>query len=165
MSNLHNANRLSNLQKMNEIDKAYNNFYILSSSGLIAISLISLQVYISTGVSDTPIFISLKVFSTSLPLLVASIILFRNQIDTGYYDSKYSKILRGRRYSTSLFSTMFAWVCAFIGIDAALWHITWIAATIFIIVAILSFIIYVYEEPNSDEILRLRREEADDVMH
>src|SRR5947209_4647538 len=76
------------LKKMSENKKLANNHTILTDTGLIAISLIILQDYISIGISDTPILISLIAFSIALPLLSGSIILRNTELEYQYYDNE-----------------------------------------------------------------------------
>jgi hypothetical protein len=141
---------MSKPMKMNEPEKIKSNNIILVSTGLIAISLIILQDYISTGVSDTPVLISLIAFSIALPLLAGAIMLHKLHISDEYY--------------TDLSPTIPFWVgalCAFIGIDAALWHASWIAGVLFFVVSIISYIFYSPALPNTKEVERLQREEAE----
>lgn len=71
----------------------------------------------------------------------------------GYHNRWYYKNLLG-------ISTLFGMLSAIIGIDAAFWHIAWIAGVLFIVASIVSFIIYEDPFPDFEQIEGLRREEA-----
>ncbi len=145
---------MSKLRKLSEKDKIDNTYLILYSTGLIAISLIILQDFISTGVSDIPIFISLIAFSIALPLLVGAVILYRVQVEYGYHS--YSV-----RYVIAVVTSVLGLFCALIGIDATFWHISWIAGIVFLVVTIVTFLIFGSAMPPYEEVERLKREEAE----
>jgi hypothetical protein len=148
---------MSKLEKMSESDKIGDKRTIWIDAGLIAISLIILQDYISTGISDTPIFISVIIFSLALPLLVGSVFRAKVITETGYRDIEYYK----KKFRITFLSGWIGTLCAFIGVDAAFWHLSWIAGLVFIIVSIFSFMIYDIAIPTNEKIERLQREEAE----
>lgn len=144
---------MSNSIKNTEGDKIWNNQVILYCSGLIAISLITLQDYISIGIADIPILVSLIAFSIAIPLLASRIILAKWEIDCGYHNLWHYKNLLTT-------STLFGASCALIGIAAAFWHVSWIAGVLFLVASIVSFIIYNNAFPDPQHLKRLQAEEA-----
>ena len=142
------------LKKLSEKDKIDNTYLLLYSTGLIAISLLILQDFISTGVSDIAIFIALIAFSLALPLLVGAVILYRVQVEYGYYSYSVP-------YVIAVLTFALGSVCALIGIDATFWHISWIAGIVFVVVTIVAFLIFGSAMPPYEEVERLKREEAE----
>lgn len=99
--------------------------------GLIAISFIILQDFISTDKYDIPEFISLIAFSISLPLMGG--IMFFNNIwvrDKYYSKNKVVDLLNSVCPIVGI-------VCSIIGIAGTFWHMSWIAGLIFVIIAII----------------------------
>lgn len=144
------------LTKMSKNYRATRNLTITWCASLIGISLIILQDYISTGISDVPIFISLLAFALALPLLTGTI--FCAQIELyNVYILKPQKRLHN-------FSRLTFWLGApavFIGIDTAIWHLTWIAGILFLAVSSIVYINFGNNLPKSEELQRAKREEAE----
>lgn len=148
---------MSKPEKLDKEQKTWNNFIIWNYTGLLAIILIILQDYISTGISDISILISVIAFSIAIPTLVGSIIHFKIEIEYGYYDSRpLDKIF----FNYNIFRNI-GLISAFIGIDATFWHLLWITGVIFLAVSLISFFIYFDFLIDPDEIERLRREESE----
>src|SRR5438874_12398517 len=99
--------------------------YNLYAGGLIVFSLIVLQDCMTLKPLDRPAFISVVAFAIALPLLSGMLVV--NAVESKYkYGPSHSMIAR-------LTETMFALgvIAALTGIDAAFWHISWIAGVLF----------------------------------
>ena len=134
---------------MEEINISGINYFRLTRAGLIAISLIILQDWISVGIHDPASLVSLIAFAVSLPILVLDLLL--------------THILPARRFheeivkSLNLVRNMIGLSFAFIGIAAAMWHASWIAGVIFVFISI--FCCTVYTVVWADYVHSLEEEE------
>ena|SRR2546425_1080196 len=118
---------------MEEFEKFINVNNRLARCGLIAISLIILQGWISSGVHDPSSFISLIAFAVSLPMLVFDLLFL--QMSVGHYNLKKIQL-------PSLICRVVGISVACVGVAAAIWHVSWIAGVLFLVSGLLSFIIY-----------------------
>lgn len=110
--------------------------HTLYAGGLIAISLIVIQVFIGLGKLDMPALISVLAFASAIPLLSGMLVV--NVVESKYQfsspHSKIAKIVESSFYIGILIN--------FVGIAAAFWHVWSIAGIVFIIMAILSGLLY-----------------------
>jgi hypothetical protein len=104
--------------------------------GLIAISLIILQDYVSSDKLDIPAYISMLALAISLPLLSGHILL--NAIII-----KHKFILANKKYASLMILYFIGSFCAVVGVAAAIWHVLWIAALIFVVITAAYFILQV----------------------
>ena len=98
--------------------------------GLMAISLIIVHDFIAMGQLDLPAFISVLSFALAVPLMAGLLLISFRETTLGYFG-----------YSRSI--SAFCYVSVFtdiLGIDAAFWHISWIAGVVF---AISGFVILI----------------------
>ena len=123
----------------------------IAAGGLIAVCLIILQNIFPSTSLDIPELISLISISTSVPLLAGFIIYVNVFIRDGFYIDSFSyKLL-----ISTFYIGMFA---AFMGIDAAIWHILWMAGLVFFLISVTSLAIYlVYFIVNHEKPLEERR--------
>ena len=139
----------------------------LMDAGLIAVSLVILQVWVSSGIHDTASLISLIAFSVSLPMIALDLMfnhtsLIFSKIDW-YLDDSSSKEyeppfkpVKTKKVDRLLsLNQMIGMLAAVIGIILAIWHASWIAGLIFLIISIASFIIYTEISPSREELLRV----------
>lgn len=115
-------------------DKANNQQNLFQGGALLAISVIILQGIISSAVSDTPERVSLIALSTAIPLLAGSIAVW-------WSESHYESFTGLGSMVIGICSTLGS-VSAFIGIDAIIWHLSWIAGVIFLCVSAFMFLVY-----------------------
>lgn len=102
-------------------------------SGLIVISLIIVQDLIALGPLNITATISIIAFAISIPLSAFSILI-------DYYFRVSSLSLPWRYTSLWIISIL----SAIVGIVAAFWHASWMAAVVFLISGIIGFIAYIY---------------------
>jgi hypothetical protein len=97
--------------------------------GLAAFSLIIVQAFIATGLTDPASYISVFAFAVALPLMVLHVY---------YYGTlKLLTTTMAPAYVMVLFlGSLILDTC---GIDAAIWHISWIAGLLFIISGLVGF--------------------------
>jgi len=106
----------------------------LVNAGLIAISLIILQDWISLGIPDPSSFVSLIAIAIAIPMLVFDLLI--RQIPNRHATNKL------HFFFIRMISILGA-IVAGIGITAAMWHISWIIGIIFLCISIFCFIVYV----------------------
>ncbi len=126
---------------LTEQNEKANRVGIVGASGLIGISLIILQGLLSAISLDVPQFISLVAFSLSIPLLTCFII-------TAQYEISYKVQIR---FWSDLLTYFFVvgFITTIIGVNAAIWHVSWIIGLVFLsasILALLVFLGYFMEE-------------------
>ena len=102
-------------------------------AGLIGIGLIIVQAFLSSGASDTPATISVLAFALAIPLLAALVML--NNAQAGYKYVSYPWY-----YSLAI---MFSEMCAFVGVAAAFWHLSWIAGVLVTISGVFGLALYI----------------------
>jgi len=115
--------------------------------GLIAISFIILQDFISTDKLDIAEFISIVAFSVSLPILGGVLSFYQLWVrDEYYYMTRLSNLIE---YQVSMVGIAFS----IIGVIAAFWHVSWIAGLIFTLATLIMLIFhYIYlDSANSEE--------------
>ncbi len=122
---------------MSEQDKRRWRSYIGLTGGLIAIILIILQDFISSGISDIATLIAVISFALALPLLALNIFILQITLDYNFYLT--SKVMLAILALSYLFAVT--------GLVATFWHIAWfvglifLSASIFVIVIGLIFIV------------------------
>lgn len=99
------------------------------SGGLIAISLVILQGLITLTSFDTAQFISIIAFSVAIPMLAGVIVICQSEMSYKCLYHLWSDITFGCFIIGS--------ISAFIGIAAILWHLSWIASSVFLGVSLL----------------------------
>lgn len=120
---------------MEEFNISQIDYFRLLRAGLIAISLIILQVWISVGIHDPASLVSLITFAVSLPILVFDLLL--------------THMLPARRFHKEVFKSLnivksiIGLIFACIGIAAAMWHASWIAGVTFLFISLFCFIAYI----------------------
>ncbi len=102
--------------------------------GLAAVSLIILQDLISSVNLDLALFISAIAFSVAIPLQVcAFVILYTSQANNKRPEKKIAQII--------LAGTAFgSYIITPIGVAAAIWHISWIAGTAFLVACLVALV-------------------------
>jgi hypothetical protein len=106
----------------------------LVDAGLIAISLIILQDWISLGIPDPSSFVSLIAIAVAIPMLVFDLLIRRipNRHAANKLHFFYIRMI-----------SILGAIVAGIGIAAAMWHISWIVGVIFLCISIFCFFVYV----------------------
>jgi hypothetical protein len=110
--------------------------HTLYAGGLIAVSLIMLQGFLGLGKLDIPAFISVLAFAAAIPLLAGILVI--NVIERRYpYSSPGSK-------SVKIVENFFylGILIDLVGIASTFWHISFIAGIIFIVMAVISGLVY-----------------------
>jgi hypothetical protein len=132
---------------MEEFNISRINYFRLTRAGLIAISLIILQDWISVGIHDPASLVSLIAFAVSLPILVLDLLL--------------THILPARRFHKEIFfkslnsvKSIIGIIFACIGITAAIWHASWIVGVIFLFISLFCFIVYASIWVDTDNSLK-----------
>src|SRR5690242_13612249 len=98
----------------------------IAAGALLAISLVLLQDLVSIGVVDLATLISTIALSAAIPLNVGGFMIY---MDMGERTSH----LNEKHRNTFLRIKWLGAVCTIIGIDTSIWHVSWIAGTIFLI--------------------------------
>jgi hypothetical protein len=100
----------------------------LTYSAMIAISLIILQNFFSTGFTDTPELVSVIAFAVALPVLALGLL---------------TNILsKGKLEASPKLATIVGIPSAIIGIIAAFWHISWIAGVAILISGVVAMVVF-----------------------
>lgn len=134
-----------NLHKADEKYKWQIQLENITSGGLIAISLVILQTFVSATSLDILLLIATCSFSIAIPILAGKLFLnFILSTHDYYLPSFRHGILRGSIVIGCLF--------AMIGIIATLWHISWIAALLFLASTILMYVLGALYFPHLIEI-------------
>jgi hypothetical protein len=102
--------------------------------GLIAFSLIIVQAFIAIGITDPASFISVTAFAISIPLLVLYLYSYGAL-------RLVTPVMAPARVVIVYFGSVFVDV---IGMDAAFWHMSWIAGLLFIIGGIVGIIVFLF---------------------
>jgi hypothetical protein len=105
----------------------------LFDGGLIAISLLVLQVWIATGAPDVPSKISLCFLVVSLPMIVADLLLCH--MPDIQFGSKVERFLAGHIRDLS-------WRGVFAGVVFSIAHASWAACSLFMLMSVICYIIY-----------------------
>ena len=128
-----------------EMDMTEDNFKYdrVMSGGLIAFSLIIVQAFIATGLTDPASYISIMAFAIAIPLLAM-------------YAFTYSALnLLTPFKAPARVGITFIGGCLIdlIGLDAAFWHISWFAGLLFIASGLLGYGVYMTPKLDVDESL------------
>jgi len=115
---------------------------IVMASGLLAISLLIFSSLVSSASLDTPQFISLLAFATSIPMLATAIALTQFELSYRCYSEN----------STTIGNTIivFGFLATILGVFADIWHLSWIASLLFIVVSLTMTIITINYVSNPD---------------
>ena len=105
---------------------------LVTYGGLIAIGVVILQALISAQSLDLPLLISILAFAIALPLLAVMVLV--NHAQASYRYASYPK------YLTVVI--LLGQGGAFIGVLAAFWHISWIAAILLLISGGIGLVVY-----------------------
>lgn len=95
----------------------------LISGGLIGIGLLITQAFISLGTYDIPATISIFAFSIAIPFLAWNVL-----VRTALANENKDPETKG-----TLFLFVTGIIASLIGIDAAFWHVSWIAGVLLLI--------------------------------
>jgi hypothetical protein len=109
--------------------------YNLYIAGLMALILVVLQAVLGLDKTDVWVKISVDAFSIAVPLLGGVLVV--NLVEELYpYGRKHSASARGLNiiFFLGIFSTL-------IGMDAAFWHISWLAGILFIVALVVAMIV------------------------
>jgi hypothetical protein len=117
----------------------------LVDAGLIAISLIILQDWISLGILDPSSFVSLIAFSVAIPMLVFDLLI--RQIPNRHAANKL------HRFFIRVISILGV-ISAGIGVTAAMWHASHIAGVIFLGISIFCFFVYDFSFTATETVLK-----------
>jgi hypothetical protein len=106
----------------------------LINSALVGIGLLITQAFISLGTLDIPATVSIFAFSLATPMLAFNV-LVRN-------------LLFRKKKNPGTRATIFLWgvgvIASAIGIDAAFWHVSWIAGVLLLTSGAIGLGIYIY---------------------
>ena len=112
-------------QQFDNFDRTLSRQIDLYLGGLLAISLILFQVFVSLGKLSTPGFISVIAFAVSMPLLTATFT---------------AKVFYGYGHVSVIIFTVIGFPAAFVGIVSAFWYISWIAGVVFLVTSGFAFV-------------------------
>ncbi len=121
----------------------------LVDAGLIAISLIILQDWISLGISDPSSFVSLVAIAVAIPMLVIDLLI--RQIPNVHAANKF------HHFFIRMIGILGV-VSAVIGVTAAMWHASSIAGVIFLCIGIFCFFVYVFAFTATENVLKKEKE-------
>jgi len=115
---------------------------ILWCGALLAVSVILLQDFITTGITDTPVFISAVALSLSIPILSGVIVALQWEVDVQFsmYGADPPRI---GAVAGSIIIT--------VGVGAAFWHLSWIVGVLFIVAVLVTFVLVVRYLPTDEE--------------
>ena len=102
---------------------------ILINGGLITVSLIIMQNFLSSGILDVPMLISILSFVIGIPLLACYILFLQTQLNKGF-------VLISNLQKTIVYLQWLGVFATIVGIASTLWHVLWIAAILFLITSI-----------------------------
>lgn len=138
--------------KLDEGREKADRFTIFMCGASLAVSVILLQDFITTGITDIPIFISVVALSLSIPVLSCAIVVLRGRIEDRYYmDGKWANFPGIGSRAGGIITT--------VGVGAAFWHLSWIAGVLFIIAVLAMAVLANSYWPTSEE-RKLPYEEA-----
>jgi len=103
--------------------------------GLIAISIILLQGVLSVSPIDVALTVAIIALSVAIPTLVFTLLLRMVW--------SVSSIPEVKRRNSHAVLMLTGYIAAIVAIDAAIWHVLWIAGVVFLILGATSFYIYV----------------------
>lgn len=137
----------------------------LIDAGLIAISIVILQDWISSGVHDVPSLISLVALSASIPmltfdllfaqtrLLIIKIYMYFADISSASYDHLFDAFKSKTKITIFKLNKKVGMLLAVAGTAAAIWHVFWIAGLLFLIIGIISYSMYLAISPKTENLL------------
>ncbi len=120
---------------MKKVEKTsyHTKLFNLECGALIAIGIVILQDLISSRELDLPLTIASFAFAMAIPMLSAKLLINFEESKAGYYvPSKRVKFL----YWVGIMS-------AFIGINAAFWHVSWMVGGVFSASSLIALVLYV----------------------
>ena len=100
--------------------------------GLIAIGVVILQALISAPSLDLPLQVSILSFAIAMPLLAIMVLV--NHAQASYRYASYPRYLS--------LAIVLGQGGAFIGVLAAFWHISWVAAVLLVISGLVGLVVY-----------------------
>jgi predicted outer membrane lipoprotein len=105
----------------------------LIAGALIALSIIIMQDFISTGITGILTFISMSAIAIELPFLAFCLLV-------DFHERIYKK--RTGPKNTRLYNVLYGFgiLFGFIAIDTTFWHISWIIGTILLLCSLIAFI-------------------------
>ena len=105
----------------------------LMNGGLIAIGAIVVQAFLSRGAGlETSAFVSILAFALAIPLLVA--LIFLNHLQADWKEAPYPRYLVAAR--------VIAQGSAVVGVIAAFWQLSWLAAVVIVISIVAAVLLY-----------------------
>jgi hypothetical protein len=105
----------------------------LMNGGLIAIGALVVQAFLSRGAGlETPAFVSVLTFALAIPLLVA--LIFVNHLQADWKKAPYPLYL--------VAAHAVAQGSAVVGVIAAFWQLSWLAAVVFVISIVAAVLLY-----------------------
>jgi hypothetical protein len=122
--------------------------------GLIAVSLIIVHALISLPKLDTPGWIALLAFAGSIPLLAGCLFILVTELDEKYYIISWWVHVSAFCFFAGVLGTI-------IGVAATFWRSSWIAGLIFLLGALLMFIVVVFYFDEDDIKLQETHEAKD----
>jgi hypothetical protein len=132
-----------------EMDMTDDNFKYdrVMSGGLIAFSLIIVQAFIATGLTDLASYISIIAFAIAIPMLAMHVFT--------YSSLDWFACFKARFKAPASVGISFLGGCLIdvIGLVAAFWHISWIAGLLFIMSGIVGYLVYMIPKLDIDESL------------
>ena len=112
----------------------------LTFIGFLAISVIMIQDFVSSGVTDASAIISVLAFAVAIPCLSVSVYILNTPFAPRFF------VTRPYNYFIIL-----ALISTIVGLAAAFWHILWIAALVFLASSVLAFIVFTKAEGQYKE--------------
>jgi hypothetical protein len=120
---------------MKKVEKTpyHTQIFNVECGALIAISLVLLQDVLSSPSLDIPLTVTSCAFAIAIPLLSAKLMINFEESKAGYY-------VPSNRVKFLYWAGMGA---AFVGINAAFWHLSWLIGSLFAISSLLAILFYI----------------------
>src|SRR5260370_30724785 len=112
--------------KLDEESEKTDSFTIFMCGASLAVSVILLQDFITTGITDIPIFISVVALSLSIPILSCAIVVLRGRIEDRYY-------MDGKLANFPEIGSRAGGIIITVGVGVAFCQLLWIAGALFLI--------------------------------
>ena len=130
--------------KLDEKAEKEDRLIMFLCGALLAVGVILLQVFITTGITDIPIFISVVALSLAIPILSGGIYALQLEIEDQYR-------MEGKWAGIPAFGFLAGSIITIVGVGAAFWHLSWIVGVLFIVAVLVMFWLVVLYRPTFEE--------------
>ena len=124
--------------KLDERREKNDRRFIFLCGALLAVGVILLQDFITTGITDIPVFISVVALSLAIPILSGEIVALRWEVDNQFF-------MGGKLFSFPFLGFWAGGIITTVGVGAAFWHLSWVAGVLFIVaVLVMYWLVFTY---------------------